>query len=194
MFLTCILHSCLMQMIKMHGDNHPCNFFSLLTSHTVWASMTQWARRRGWRRAACAPGICSSAPWARSGRWSWCCWASRCSCRRRWAALCCAAGWSCGPGTGGETSSWTGGALCPRGHRLRCWKCRMTPWRQKRRRRIKRSWPGFQRPGTCQQDGWRRPATPAWSPQSSGWSSQCASPLGCGQWWTTEKWGNDKTL
>lgn len=156
-----------------------CLSVHCLTSHTEWASRTQWARRRGWRWAACVPGICSSVLWERSERWSWCCWANRCSCRRRWGALCCAAGWFCAPGTAGGTSAWTAAAPGPWALRLCCWKCRVAPG--------KRSWLVGPPPCTSRQGVWHRLSAPGWSPAPSDWSWRYASPPDCGQWWTTEK-------
>ena len=169
---------------------HHTSFFSFFTrilshilfptSHTESASRTQWPRRRGWRPAACAPGICSSVSWAQSGRWSWCGWASRCSCRRRSAALCCAAGWSCAPSTSGGTSAPIAAAPSPSGPRRGGWK--------RRAELRKRSWRGGSPPSMRQQDGWHRPTAPEWSQEPCGCSWQCASPPGCFQWQTAERW------
>lgn len=150
------------------------------TSHTEWASMMQWARRRGWRPAVCVPGVCSSVPWEQSGRWSWCCWESRCSCRRHSAALCCAAGWLCAPSTNEGTSALITAAQCPAGLRCGGWT--------RRAELGKRSCHRGPLSNMCRQDGWNRRAAPEWSQEPCGWSWQFASPPGCGQWWTAGRW------
>lgn len=150
------------------------------TSHTEWASMMQWARRRGWTPAVCVPGVCSSVPWEQSERWSWCCWVSQCSCRRRSAALCCATEWLCAPNTNEGTSAPITTAQYPAGPRRGGLKHRAEL--------EKRRWHRGLLSNMCQQDGWNRPAVPEWSQEPCGWSWQYASPLGCGQWWTAEMW------
>lgn len=151
------------------------------TSHTESASRTQWARRGGWRPAACVPGICSSIPWGQSGMWSWCCWVNLCSCRRRSVALCCAAGRLCALNTSGGTSALTTAApVHPSGPCYAGWDhpVELRSWR---------SWRGGPSPSMCQQDGWHRPAAREWSQEPCGWSWQYANPPGCGQWWTAER-------
>lgn len=112
------------------------------TSHTELASTMPLARRRGWRPGARVWGVCSSEPWEQSGRWSWRCWATRCSCMRHWAALYCAGGWLCAPGTNVGTWARTTGAPRSTESCSGCW------WRRAELR--KTSWLGGPAPSMCQ--------------------------------------------